>query len=148
MGRVMPDEQRKSLDTRKLVAILGRFTSSHDPEALAAARLANRMVREAGLTWEEVIGSGSGPDPDIYGKQQVIEHPERGPLAPPVGRTWKETLRWLCARSAGEDDRENEFLDDLCRILAKQYGYGPPFISPYQAAWVTNIYDRIAQQAE
>jgi hypothetical protein len=62
-----------------------------------------------------------------------------------VGRTWKDSLRWLCARSAGQDERENEFLDELARRLNSQYGYGRPFITPYQAAWVVNIYDRIAR---
>ena len=134
-----------SLDLKRLAQVLGLLQSAHDGEVTEAARRATRMVREAGLTWQDILRVDDTQNRDLYGAQQVVQHPERGPLAPPVGRTWKDTLRWLCARSAGEDVRENEFLDNLARRLNGQYGYGAPFISPYQAAWVTNIYDRIAK---
>lgn len=38
-----------------LVKVLEVLDSSHAEEALAAAKLASAMVREAGLTWDEVI---------------------------------------------------------------------------------------------
>lgn len=131
------------LDLRKLAGILGMLGSAQDNEVLAAARLAHRLIREAGTTWRAVLVE-DGSDPDAFGAQQVIEHPERGRLAPPVGRTWKDTLVWLCGRHAGQDARENEFLDDLSRRLSALHGYGAPFISPAQAAWVVDVYERFA----
>jgi len=38
-----------------LAKVLEILDSSHSGEALAAAKLASAMVREAGLTWDEVI---------------------------------------------------------------------------------------------
>ncbi len=38
-----------------LVKVLEILDSSHAQEALAAAKLASAMVREAGLTWDQVI---------------------------------------------------------------------------------------------
>lgn len=38
-----------------LVKVLEILDSSHAEEALAAAKLASTMVREAGLTWDQVI---------------------------------------------------------------------------------------------
>jgi len=43
------------LDKRKLVMVLGMLGSAHDGEIAAAGRSAAKMVREAGLTWREVI---------------------------------------------------------------------------------------------
>jgi hypothetical protein len=49
-----------------LVKVLEILDSSHAGEALAAAKLASTMVREAGLTWDDVLapgieGRGSAP---------------------------------------------------------------------------------------
>lgn len=44
-----------------LVKVLEILDSSHAQEALAAAKLASAMVREAGLTWEDVIDSAVLP---------------------------------------------------------------------------------------
>ena len=38
-----------------LVKVLEILDSSHAGEALAAAKLASTMVREAGLTWDDVL---------------------------------------------------------------------------------------------
>jgi hypothetical protein len=39
----------------KLAAILGMMGSRHDGEVLAAARTAERMRREAGVSWQELL---------------------------------------------------------------------------------------------
>ncbi len=39
----------------KLARVLGMLGSSHDGEVLNAARIAERMVREAGLSWDQVV---------------------------------------------------------------------------------------------
>jgi hypothetical protein len=52
-----------------LVKVLEILDSSHAGEALAAAKLASTMVREAGLTWDDILApeiEGSGtPVPEI-----------------------------------------------------------------------------------
>lgn len=45
----------------KLVKVLAMLSSTHDGEVLAAARLSSAMVREASLTWADLIVSSTGP---------------------------------------------------------------------------------------
>lgn len=47
----MPDE----LDLRKLAAICELFSSEHDSERATAATLANKLVRDAGFRWADII---------------------------------------------------------------------------------------------
>ena len=50
--------ERKTMSTfnrTTLVKVLEILDSSHAGEALAAAKLASTMVREAGLTWDDVL---------------------------------------------------------------------------------------------
>ena len=49
-----------SLNRTTLVKVLEILGSSHADEALAAAKLASTMVREAGLTWDEVLAPEIG----------------------------------------------------------------------------------------
>jgi hypothetical protein len=44
-----------------LAKVLQILESSHSGEALAAAKLASAMVREAGLTWEDVLAKDIQP---------------------------------------------------------------------------------------
>jgi hypothetical protein len=44
-----------------LVKVLEILDSNHADEALAAAKLASAMVREAGLTWEDVVDTAVLP---------------------------------------------------------------------------------------
>ena len=44
-----------ALDRDRLARVLGMLGSEHDGEALAAARQAERLRAEAGLTWGEVL---------------------------------------------------------------------------------------------
>ena len=45
------------LQRDRLAAVLGMLGSAHDGEALAAARMAERMRREAGATWHELLAA-------------------------------------------------------------------------------------------
>lgn len=45
----------------KLVKVLGMLGSDHDGEVAAAGRRANAMIRNAGLTWGDVISSRTLP---------------------------------------------------------------------------------------
>jgi hypothetical protein len=43
------------LDRRRLAQLLGMIGSTHDGEALNAARLADRHLRDRRMSWEEII---------------------------------------------------------------------------------------------
>lgn len=43
------------LDRDRLAKLLGMMGSAHDGEALNAARMAHTLVRQAGMTWEDVL---------------------------------------------------------------------------------------------
>lgn len=67
-----------------LVKVLEILDSSHAQEALAAAKLASAMIREAGLSWDDVIDTAvlprtAGPSP----AQEPV--PARVPGAGPFG---------------------------------------------------------------
>ena len=49
------------LDGDKLAKILGMLGSNHDGERAVAAALADKMVRELGLTWSHVIAGRLTP---------------------------------------------------------------------------------------
>lgn len=69
-----------------LVKVLEILDSSHAQEALAAAKLASAMVREAGLTWDQVIDDAILPRsaaPAAAAAQESV--PERTPGAGPFG---------------------------------------------------------------
>lgn len=42
-------------ERRRLVGVLSRLGSNHDGERAAAGLLADRMLRSAGLTWEQLV---------------------------------------------------------------------------------------------
>jgi hypothetical protein len=44
-----------ALDREKLARVLGMLGSSHDGEIAAAGRAADALVRQAGLTWPDVL---------------------------------------------------------------------------------------------
>ena len=131
------------LDVRRLAIVLGQLQSVHDHEVLNAARAATRMVREASTTWAAVLGDGLTAD--TSDPRQIIHHDQRGSLAPPIGRSWADTVRWLAARRAGVTACDNEMLDRLCRSLSRPYRQEAPHITPDEAAWVTDIYDAIGR---
>ena len=56
-----------------LVKVLEILDSSNAGEALAAAKLASTMVREAGLTWEEILA------PEIRGQAPATTRAVGGP---------------------------------------------------------------------
>jgi hypothetical protein len=52
-----------ALDRGRLARVLGRLGSSFDAEVVTAARMADDLVRSAGLTWPDVIGVARGTMP-------------------------------------------------------------------------------------
>lgn len=49
------------LDRDKLARVLGMLGSAHDGEIAAAARAADALVRQSGLTWFQVVDPPVGP---------------------------------------------------------------------------------------
>ena len=54
-------------DRDRLAKLLGMTGSAHDGEALNAARLASALVRQAGITWFDLLGTdpARAPQPDL-----------------------------------------------------------------------------------
>lgn len=46
------------VDQKRLAQFLGMLGSDHDGEVVNAAKMAHRMVTQAGLTWEQVLHGG------------------------------------------------------------------------------------------
>lgn len=46
---------------RRLVGILGRLGSDHDGERAAAGLLATRLLRDRGLSWDQVVPAPDAP---------------------------------------------------------------------------------------
>jgi len=44
-----------TLDRQRLAKLLGMMGSAHDGEVIAAARHAERLLADAGLTWAEIV---------------------------------------------------------------------------------------------
>ncbi len=61
-----------ALNLRKLAAICELFSSEHDSERANAAKLANNLVREAGLRWIDLL-TASTPLPKESARSQKSE---------------------------------------------------------------------------
>jgi hypothetical protein len=53
------------IDRRRLAMVLGLLGSSHDGEIVAAARQAEKLRHEAGVSWGEILGAEAGGDDPI-----------------------------------------------------------------------------------
>lgn len=71
-----------------LVKVLEILDSSHPEEALAAAKLASTMVREAGLTWDQVIDATALPR--AMPTPAPVPPPTRAATAGPFGYSRRE----------------------------------------------------------
>jgi hypothetical protein len=63
-----------------LAKVLEILESSHTGEALAAAKLASAMVREAGLTWDDVIAKDVVPRVQAQPPAPAPKAPSNGPF--------------------------------------------------------------------
>jgi hypothetical protein len=84
----------------RLARVLGKMGSSFDAEVLTAAKLANRMVRDAGMTWPEVLAVQADPEKPV---DVFADWPAR----------WQGAIA-LCQRSAGlTKDWDRQFVATL-----------------------------------
>ena len=113
-------------ELRRLVGVLGRLGSDHDGERAAAGLLASRMLRAAGLGWDDLLLSDARQSPG--GTQE-----ERTP-PPPPGGDLATCLKWLGELTAWETN----FVTDLRRR--------PRPLSPAQLAKVRQLADSLRRR--
>lgn len=86
------------LPREKLAAVLGMLGSDHDGEVLAAARQAERMRRQAGLAWADLIAA-----------ERPAVAPGRRPDPPPP-EDWRALVAWCQQRPDAMTNWERDFL--------------------------------------
>ncbi len=105
----------------RLIKLLGMIGSEHDGEALNAARLADRLVRENGLTWENIIDLNR-PRADLFAVARAcIEILQSGVWLKPTER------RFLTGLPAFRHPTEKQlsWLNDLLD-RAREFASRPP----------------------
>jgi hypothetical protein len=73
------------MDMDRLIKILGMTGSSHDGEALAALRMAQKLMSSHGKTWKDLIGApqpqqgaaGAGWDPFAHAREKAQREAQR-----------------------------------------------------------------------
>jgi hypothetical protein len=103
-------------DLDRLAKLCGMFGSSFGGERAVAAALADKLVRDAGLTWQAVL----------------TEPPATLPLSRPVG--WRELAAACHARPHSLTPWERDFVAGLGRF---------PRLSAKQSATLRGIADRV-----
>lgn len=133
----------------RLIQLLGMIGSSHDGEALNAARLAQRLLGSEGLTWEEAMNGHGGGYTEEAVRTVVTEAYDKGfqdgitkalkenPLGPPQPvRTWQSYAREL------KDDYD-DYLSEWERGFVESFiDRGWPSPTPKQHA----IFERISRK--
>jgi hypothetical protein len=108
-------------DRDRLTRLLGMLGSDFDGEVANAGRLADRLVRAAGLTWDDIVGPALPP-------------PDHEPAADPVRGDWR-AMAAACTRYSHLIDKwEWQFLSGLQRF---------PRLSTKQRAILIRIVSRL-----
>lgn len=89
--------------------LLGMMGSAHDGERSNAAALADRLVRDAGLVWEQVVLPAIGAEPGAA-------DPELANRLEPRERDLRD-LRWLSDRWTCLIERQGYWTDEFTRYL-------------------------------
>jgi hypothetical protein len=77
----------------RLIKLLGMLGSEHDGECLNAARSAQRLVKEAGETWEQVLMAATGVDPqEVANAAFKAGYADGRAYRPPTWRALAEDL--------------------------------------------------------
>lgn len=137
----MNDEKRK-----RLIQLMGMTGSKHDGEALNAIRLANRVLGELGITWEETLnGTGKYTDKDMQevarqSYEQGVEDGRKAGIAAPrrTGASWIAFARDIRDNYFGElNDWEEGFVESYI-----ERGFATP--TPKQRG----VFERIADKLD
>lgn len=126
---------------RRLIQFLGMLGSAHDGEVLNAARMAQRLITELGLTWEEALARGLSEENMLQAVQQAhrdgyLEGFEQGQQSKARRKTWVGLAKQML-----EDDDEllTPWEQEFCESFLER-GWGTP--SPKQRA----VFERIADK--
>lgn len=113
------DKALRPDDAKRLAKVCGMFGSSHAGERASAALEADQLVRQAGETWDSVIG----PKPEL----------------PPSISDWKGLVRFCANHAQLLNSRERDFVHTLARYHTEP--------SPKQMAWLRVIVARLREVA-
>jgi len=94
------------LDRAALVAALERIGAAEDAEALAAAREADRLIKQAGFTWDEMLVDATDDSEDDPLDAELHDDPDEG--------DWEETAP--APKVLGETGTDRERIE---RLLAR-----------------------------
>jgi hypothetical protein len=118
------------LDPDRLRKLCGMFGSDHDGEVSNAARMADKLVRAAGLTWADVIAAPA--------KVSHAKPPEGYRANHGSDLDWRD-LRDFCLKHMWTlSAKERSFIIDLGRWHR---------LTPKQRDWLQAIHDRVRRQA-
>jgi hypothetical protein len=104
---------------RKLAKICGLFGSEHPGERAAAAAQADKLVREYGLTWGQVISAARSHEPPLdsepeqlirfaLGRAELLNDWERSFLTSIQGRWHLTDKQWVKLNQIVEKVSDNE----------------------------------------
>ena len=113
---------------QRLVRLLGMLGSAHDGEAANAGRMADRLIREHGLTWSQIIAR---PPPATF-----------TPLSrePATALEWRQLAVWIKRNFADQlNAREHQFVTHMATWRAMP--------SPKQQEWLNAIAERFGEVA-
>ena len=86
------------MDRGRLAQVLGMLGSAHDGEIVNAARLAVRMLKEAGLTWPQLLDGGqeqllSRPPASSFKRTTVCNSKSRN-----CRKSWRDSVARHCQK--------------------------------------------------
>jgi hypothetical protein len=110
----------------RLVKLLGLLGSDQDGEVVNAGRMADRLVRQHGLTWPDII---TPTPPAMF-----------VPLsrAPASALEWRQLAAWIKRNFSEQlNPREHQFILHMCTSRSEP--------SPKPADWLLAIADRFGE---
>lgn len=87
-----------TIDKRKLALILRRMEDQNDGEALAAMRIAGRMLKEAGYTWETAVLGSPINKKGYHSMNSPVAKEPPSFVKPHPGMTIKEQVAFVMER--------------------------------------------------
>jgi hypothetical protein len=112
----------------RLVRLLGMLGSEHDGEVVNAGRMADRLVRQHGLTWPDIIT----PTPLV-----TFTPLSRQPAS---ALEWRQLAGWIKRNFSSElNAREHQFVTHMTTWRAMP--------SPKQQEWLSAIAERFVEVA-
>ena len=129
------------MDMEKLIKILGMTGSAHDGEALAALRMAQKLMAANGKTWKDLIGAPRaqqpGWDPFAHASENAARAAAREAERARAREEMRRAAEELNKRSKPPDDDFNLKLNCL-HILDKR----PDILTEWETEFLESFRDR------